>query len=405
MPSLLLGVTGGIAAYKSLELASRMRKRGWEVQVVMTEAATRFVAPLTFEAITHRPVQRSMWDGATASSSGAGIDHIELGKTSDVFLIAPASANTIARLAAGMADDVLCATALASRSPVVLAPAMNPRMWEHPATQSNLALLRGRGVQVIAPAEGEMACGDVGTGRLPEPAMLEAWLTEFVAQGRSLAGVRVLVTAGGTREPLDPVRYVGNRSSGRMGHAIAAAAARRGADVTLITTQPAHAPAGMRLMTVETALEMKAAVDGCFDGQHVVVMTAAVADYRPVEAGMAKRKKDGQDWSLTLTPNPDILADLGRRKREQFLIGFAAETEHPERAARGKLAAKNADWIVGNDVSQKGVGFDSERNRVLVVGRDGFFVDWPELSKTEIAERLWDLYLERVGVPRCREGA
>ena len=397
MPSLLLGITGGIAAYKSVELASRLRKRGWEVEVLMTEAATRFVAPLTFEAIIRKPVRLSLWEGAGAASDSSSwsIGHIEWGKSPDVFLIAPATANTVARLAQGLADDVVTATALAGHCPLVLAPAMNPRMWEHPATQANLTTLRHRGVSVIEPGFGEMACGDVGAGRLPEPAELEKWLLDFVAHRYVLSGLRVLVTAGGTREPLDPVRYLGNRSSGRMGHAVAAAAVRRGAEVTLITTQPSRAPAGVAVVAVETALEMKSAVDDCFETQDVVVMSAAVADYRPQQTLLGKRKKDGQAWNLTLVPNPDILAELGRRKTEQFLIGFAAETENPEAAATQKLKTKNADWIVGNDVSQPGLGFDSDLNRVLIVGHEGVLADWPVLSKNEIGERLWDLYQQR----------
>ncbi|MEB3284709.1 MAG: bifunctional phosphopantothenoylcysteine decarboxylase/phosphopantothenate--cysteine ligase CoaBC [Candidatus Sericytochromatia bacterium] len=397
MPSLLLGVTGGISAYKTIELASRMRKRGWGVQVLMTESATKFVAPLTFEAITARPVHANMWSSGEDFDFPAsrGIGHIEIGKTADVFLIAPATANTLARLAAGLADDVVCATALAGHAPLVVAPAMNPRMWAHPATQENIETLRRRGVHLIPPGTGQMACGDEGIGRLPEPEELENWLLAFTSTKDTLKGVRVLVTAGGTREPLDPVRFLGNRSSGRMGHAIADAAARRGADVTLVTTQPSTAPVGVRLRSVNTALEMQAAVHSVFDEQDVVVMTAAVADYRPQQAATSKRKKDGETWRLELVPNPDILAELGQRKGKQFLIGFAAETENPERAAREKLLKKKADWIIGNDVSRLGVGFDSDMNHILIVEREGPVVEWPELPKRDLAEKIWDLFLQR----------
>ncbi|MEB3329774.1 MAG: bifunctional phosphopantothenoylcysteine decarboxylase/phosphopantothenate--cysteine ligase CoaBC [Candidatus Sericytochromatia bacterium] len=391
MPSLLLGVTGGIAAYKVVDLASSLRKRGWEVHVLMTEAATRFVSPRSFASVTRHPVHTSMWEEA----EGGGIAHIEAGKGLDAFLIAPATAHTLARLAAGLADDLLTSTALAVEAPLVLAPAMNPRMWAHPATRSNLALLEARGARIIPPAAGEMACGDVGEGRLPEPGDLVAWLEAFVAGRSSLLGLRVLVSAGGTREPLDPVRYLGNRSSGRMGHAVAAAAGARGAEVTLVTTAPARAPAGVRVVAVETALEMKAAIDARFDDVDVVVMAAAVADYRPAAPHASKRKKDREGWDLRLVPNPDILAELGARKQHQVLVGFAAETGDPVVAARDKLARKRADLVVGNDVSEPGVGFDSDSNRVVVIGPEGVVADWPVMPKGAIGEKLWDLMLGR----------
>lgn len=390
MPTLLLGVTGGIAAYKSVDLASRLRKLGWEVHVVMTEAATRFVAPLTFQSVSRNPVHVGMW-----GETGGGVEHVDLGKGIDAFLIAPASANTLARLAAGLADDMLTTTALAVDAPLVLAPAMNPRMWHHPATQANLRTLQDRGAHLIPPDAGEMACGDVGVGRLPEPPAIAAWLQAFVASHASMAGRRVLVSAGGTREPLDPVRYVGNRSSGKMGHAIARAAAARGARVTLVTTAPATAPAGVEVVAVETALEMHEAVVSRFDDQDVVVMSAAVADYRPAEAHDLKRKKDGDAWTITLVPNPDILAELGRRKRHQVLVGFAAETGDPVEAARGKLVRKNADLIVANDVSLPGQGFEVDTNRVLVIGPEGVVADWPLMDKLAIGHKLWDLLAER----------
>lgn len=390
MPTILLGVTGGIAAYKSVDLASRLRKLGWEVHVVMTEAATKFVAPLTFQSIVRHPVHLEMW-----GETGGGVEHVDLGKGVDAFLIAPATANTIARLAAGLADDLLTTTALALDAPLVLAPAMNPRMWHHPATQANLKVLQERGASVIPPDAGEMACGDVGVGRLPEPAAIVAWLQAFVASKASMAGQRVLVSAGGTREPLDPVRYLGNRSSGKMGHAIAQAAASRGARVTLVTTAPTTAPAGVEVVAVETALEMHDAVLARFDEVDVVVMSAAVADYRPAETFEGKRKKDGDAWTITLVPNPDILAELGRRKRHQVLVGFAAETGDPVEAARGKLARKNADLIVANDVSRPGQGFEVDTNRVLVIGPEGVVADWPLMEKRAIGHKLWDLLAGR----------
>ena len=397
MPTLLLGVTGGIAAYKSVDLASRLRKRGWEVHVVMTAAATRFVAPLTFRSVTRNPVHVGAWGapGAEGDAGAGGIEHVDLGKGIDAFLIAPATANTIAKLASGLADDLLTTTALAVDAPLVLAPAMNPRMWHHAATQANLRTLADRGAHVIPPAAGEMACGDVGVGRLPEPEALAAWLEAFLASKASLQGQQVLVSAGGTREPLDPVRYLGNRSSGKMGHAIAEAAAARGARVVLVTTAPATAPPGVEVVPVETALEMHAAILARFEAQDVVVMAAAVADYRPAESYAAKRKKDGDAWTVTLVPNPDILAELGRRKRQQVLVGFAAETGDPVEAARGKLVRKNADLIVANDVSLPGQGFEVDTNRVLVIGPEGVVADWPLMAKLAIGHRLWDLLAER----------
>jgi len=404
MPTLLLGVTGGIAVYKVVDLASRLRKRGWEVHVVMTEAATKFVAPLSFESVTRHPVHVRMWgDGGAGAAGGPSVDavpgsvveHIDLGKDLDVFLVAPATAHTIARLAQGLADDLLTTTALAIDAPLVLAPAMNPRMWGHPATQANLATLVARGAHVIAPDAGEMACGDVGVGRLAEPAAIVDWLDRFLAAKASMAGQRVLVSAGGTREPLDPVRYVGNRSSGKMGHAIAQAAFERGAKVTVVTTHPGAAPHGVEVVGVETALEMHDAIVSRFDATDVVVMAAAVADYRPAESYEGKRKKDADEWTIRLIPNPDILAELGRRKTTQVLVGFAAETGDPVAAAQGKLVRKNADLIVANDVSVPGQGFEVDTNRVLVVGPEGVVADWPLMAKLAIGHKLWDLLASR----------
>lgn len=390
MPRLLLGVTGGIAAYKSVDLASRLRKRGWEVHVVMTEAATRFVTPLTFEGVSRHPVHVDAWQ-----TGHGGIEHIDLARAADLFLVCPATANTLAKLAHGLADDLLGQIALASTAPLLLAPAMNPAMWAHPATQANLALLESRGARLVMPEPGEMACGEVGVGRLAD---LEAIADACDALAkRDLAGVRVLVSAGGTREPLDAVRYVGNRSSGKMGHAIAEAAARRGAAVTLVTTSSLPLPAGVEGVRVETAAEMRAAVLSRFAEQDAVVMAAAVADYRPETAIADKRKKNGEPWTLTLVPNPDILAELGATKTHQLLVGFAAETGDPVPAARDKLVRKNADYIVANDVSQPGQGFEVDTNRVLVVGRDGLVADWPLLSKRAIGDRLWDLWAPALG--------
>jgi phosphopantothenoylcysteine decarboxylase/phosphopantothenate--cysteine ligase len=391
VPTLLLGVTGGIAAYKSVDLASRLRKKGWEVRVVMTEAATRFVTPLTFQSISRHPVHVDQW----ALPETGGIEHIDLTRGVDAMLICPATANTIAKLAHGLADDLLGTSALAVRSPLLVAPAMNPAMWDHPATQANLATLRERGVRIVEPAAGEMACGDVGTGRLADLDQLEAELEATIARPRSLAGWRVLVTAGGTREPLDPVRYLGNRSSGKMGYAIAEAAAERGAAVTLVSTVGLPAPRGVEVVKVQTALEMRDAVLGRYVEQDVVVMAAAVADYRPDSAFEGKRKKTTEPWTITLVPNPDILAELGATKGHQFLVGFAAETGDPLAAATDKLSRKKADLIVANDVSQPQQGFEVDTNRVTVIGAEGLVADWPLLPKREVGHRLWDLVADR----------
>lgn len=391
MPTLLLGVTGGIAAYKSVDLASRLRKRGWDVHVVMTAEATRFVSALTFQGVSRKPVHVDQW----AEPATGGIEHIDLARGVDAFLICPLTAHTLARLAHGLADDLLTTSALAVRAPLVLAPAMNPAMWEHPATQANLATLAARGARIVMPEAGEMACGDVGVGRLAELEAIIAEVEAAAASARSMAGTRVLVTAGGTREPLDAVRYVGNRSSGKMGYAIAQAAAERGARVTLVTTSNLPAPAGVEVVEVATALEMRDAVLSRFAEQEVVVMAAAVADYRPEAAYDAKRKKSSEPWTLTLVPNPDILAELGAAKRGQFLVGFAAETGDPVPAARDKLARKKADLIVANDVSQPQQGFEVDTNRVLVVGPEGLVADWPLMAKIEVGRRLWDLVASR----------
>lgn len=393
MPTLLLGVCGGIAAYKSVDLASRLRKLGWEVHVVMTAAATRFVTPLTFQAVSRHPVHVDPW---SLPASG-GIDHIEVARLADAFLVCPATADVIARLATGLADDMVTTTALALSGPLVLAPAMNPTMWHHPATRANLATLVARGAQVIGPAAGEMACGDVGVGRLAEPELIIEELLAIVARRRDLQGRRVLVTAGGTREPLDPVRYLGNRSSGKMGHAIARAARERGATVTLVTTRSADAPAGVTVVPVETALSMQAEVLERFGDVDVVVMAAAVADYRPEQVHAGKRKKDGSPWTLSLIPNPDILAELGARASGQLLIGFAAETGDPVAAAKDKLSRKKAHLILANDVSLPHQGFEVDTNRIQVIGPEGVVADWALQSKAAIAHHLWDLVLARFG--------
>jgi phosphopantothenoylcysteine decarboxylase/phosphopantothenate--cysteine ligase len=409
MARLLLGVTGGIAAYKALEVARLAIKAGHAVRVIQTEASTRFVGPASFAGITGAPVLISDWDpdplrGAFPGDPApehAPISHLELAERADAFLIAPASANTVAKLAHGHADNLLCAAALACRRPLVLAPAMNAAMYEHPATQANLALLRERGVLVLEPGTGSLASiGEEGIGRLPEPpellAAVEAAIGDAPAGGE-LDGLRVLVTAGGTREPIDAVRYVGNRSSGRMGYALAAEAARRGAQVTVVAANVALPdPPGAEVVPVATAAELAAACAERFDATDVLLMAAAVADYRPADPRAGKLKKDAQGdaLDLRLERTEDVLATLAARRRPgQLLVGFAAE--HGDGAVaygRAKLERKGLDAVVVNDVSGAGIGFDAADNEVTIVTAAGE-AHVGRRAKSEVAAAVLDAAL------------
>jgi phosphopantothenoylcysteine decarboxylase/phosphopantothenate--cysteine ligase len=358
MSRVLLGVTGGIAAYKACELTRLLVKAGHEVIPLVTRGADRFVRRETFAALARRPAKEDLYPHLTRA---------------DLLVIAPLTANTMAKLAYGLADDVLTEAALAHRGPVLVAPAMNPRMWAHPATQANAATLRERGVELVGPDEGETAEGELGVGRMVEPAEIFARIQELLgAQEPSLAGKRVLVTAGGTREPIDAVRYVGNRSSGRMGVALAAEAQRRGADVTLVASNlTVEPPLGVELVDAPTAADVERATAG--SEADVFLMAAAVSDYRPSETDEAKRPKDDKRWTIELEPTADVLKGLGeRRTNGQVLVGFAAETDEKglERARR-KLADKKVDLIVYNDVSREDVGFDSEDNEVVLLSGQG----------------------------------
>jgi phosphopantothenoylcysteine decarboxylase/phosphopantothenate--cysteine ligase len=395
MARLLLGVSGGIAAYKAIEFVRLAMKAGHAVRVIQTEASTRFVGPASFAGISGAPVLITEWEpdplrGAfpgDPAPAHAPLSHLELVERADAFLIAPASANTVAKLATGQADNLLCAAALACRKPLIVAPAMNSAMYEHPATQANLARLRERGARVLDPGTGSLASiGEAGVGRLPEPPELLAAVEEALAEeaaaaprepaAHDLAGLQVLVTAGGTREPIDAVRYVGNRSSGRMGYALAAEAARRGAAVTVVAANVAlPAPAGVEVVAVETAAELAAACDARFDAADVLLMAAAVADYRPAEPHAGKLKKDvtGASLALRLERTADVLAGLAARRRPgQVLVGFAAE--HGEGAVdygRDKLERKGLDAVVVNDIGAPGIGFDATDNEVTIVTPDG----------------------------------
>jgi phosphopantothenoylcysteine decarboxylase/phosphopantothenate--cysteine ligase len=393
--TVVVGVTGGIAAYKTCELVRALVKRGRRVKVVMTGAATRFVTPLTFRTLTNEPVAVSLWD----DSPGDPVHHVSLAEEADVMVIAPCTANVIAKLAHGRADDLLTTTALATEAPLIIAPAMNMHMWRKDITQANIAALRARGAVIVDPTSGDLACGDVGEGRLaPVEAILDAVLAE-ASRARDLEGRSVLVTAGGTQEPVDPVRYLGNRSSGKTGFAIAAEAARRGARVTLVTA-PTHLadPFGVEVVRVQTALQMRAAVLARAGDADAIVMSAAVADFRPArpEAGKIKKGANAPD-AILLEPTPDILAELGAREGARpVLVGFAAETSDVERHAREKLASKRVDLIVANDVSDPSLGFGTADNRVLFVSAEGT-EELPVMPKQAIARALLDRVRELLG--------
>ena len=388
---IVLGVTGGIAAYKAVEIASRLRKAGAEVHVIMTKEATEFVTELTFREITGQPVSVDMW----AKVANFNVEHIALATLADLVLVAPATANILAKFAAGIADDMLTTTVLATKAPLFVVPAMNTNMYENPVTQQNLTALKARGVQVMEPASGHLACGVEGKGRLPEPAFIVEAVTAFMAGTLPLQGRKVIVTAGGTIEPLDPVRYLGNRSTGKMGYAIAAEAARQGADVTLVSGPSSLAdPAGVQVIRIETARQMQAAVQAGYVAADAVIMSAAVADYRPKTVAADKIKKSDDELVLHLERNPDILLGLGQAKQRQILVGFAAETCNVEEYAKKKLAKKNLDFIVANDVSAQDAGFAVDNNRVQLYFRDGRAEKYPLMAKSDLAKVILEKVAE-----------
>jgi len=385
-PTVVLGVTGCIAAYKSCEIARALVKRDVRVKAVMTLAATRFVGPLTLRTLTDEPVTTSLWD----DPGSAAVHHVSLAEEADLLLIAPCTANVIAKLAIGRADDILTTTALATEATIVIAPAMNTHMWRDPATRANMETLRSRGVVIVEPGTGDLACGDVGEGRLAELEDILSVVDSELGRVADLCGVRALVTAGPTHEPIDPVRFLGNRSSGKQGYAIAEELARRGATVTLVsgpTTLPD--PFGVSIVRVQTALEMKAVVDEAYDVCDVVVATAAVADFRPQSAAPDKIKKGGAPGDLRLVPNPDILAELGSQKGDRVLVGFAAESRDVIAHARQKLTEKNLDMVVANDITEPGLGFGSDSNRVTLITADTERA-LPPQTKRSIARALSD---------------
>jgi phosphopantothenoylcysteine decarboxylase / phosphopantothenate---cysteine ligase len=394
----LLVISGGIAAYKTPELVRALTKVGHSVRCVLSQAATQFVAPLALQAVSGEPVRRALFDMGEEGQIG----HIELADWAELVIVAPATADLLAKMAHGLADDLPSTVLLATRAPVLAAPAMNVNMWSHAATQSNLATLRARGVHFVGPEAGELACGWEGVGRMSEPAAIAAQ-AELLLAPKSLAGVRVVITAGGTREPLDPVRALTNRSSGKMGFALAAEAALRGAESILIAgASSLSTPAGVTRFDVETALEMREAVLREQATAAIVVMAAAVGDFRPARASERKIKKEefaeGAGVTLELVANPDILAEISRERGARIVVGFAAESHDLLAAARRKLARKGCDLLVANDISRSDSGFETEANAVTLVTPDGQVEELPLLPKSEVAARIFDR------IEKLREG-
>lgn len=404
---LLLGVTGGVAAYKAVYIASRLTQAGAAVDVVMTEAAVRFVVPLTFQAVTRRAVHTDMFalppqQGPDANPGDLQIPHIGLAKSADLFIVAPATANTLARLAQGQADNLLTAIALATRAPLLIAPAMESDMWTHPATEANVATLVDRGAKLVGPEAGHLASGEAGVGRMSEPEEILEMARVVLARSGDWAGRRVIVSAGGTREALDPVRFLSNRSTGKMGYALAVAARDRGADVTLVTAPTALAdPLAMEVVHVDSAQEMCEAILTAADGADVLAMAAAVADYRPLETSSHKIKKGDDDLVLDLVRTDDILAEVAQVRAggggPKATIGFAAETRDLLDNARAKLERKRLDLIVANDVSATDAGFAVDTNRVTLLWADGTVEALPLMSKEQVAHIIWDRLVGRVG--------
>jgi phosphopantothenoylcysteine decarboxylase / phosphopantothenate---cysteine ligase len=388
-----LGVTGGVAAYKAAELVRLLQQDGFTVQVVMTRGAREFITPLTFAALSGQKVITELFGDSSGGDANleSAIEHIAVAQRTDLLLVAPATADILAKFARGIADDFLTTLYLASTAPVVMAPAMNVNMWNHAATQENVAMLRARGVTIVDPAEGYLACGMTGAGRLAGQADIVAAVREVLKTERDLTGETVLVTAGPTCEDLDPVRYLTNRSSGKMGYAVAEAAAQRGSKVILVSGPVnLETPPGVERLDVRTAKEMHRSVLDHIAGASIAIFAAAVADYRPVEQHAEKIKKGDAALTIGLEATTDILADVAKNKGQKIVVGFAAETDHVAENARKKLSAKNADLIVANDVTAEGAGFDHDTNIVTLFSRDGRDLALPKLNKSEVAQRILD---------------
>jgi phosphopantothenoylcysteine decarboxylase / phosphopantothenate---cysteine ligase len=393
MMRITLGVTGGVAAYKAAELVRRLQQEGFLVQVVMTRGAREFVTPLTFAALSGQKVITDLFGDSSDGDANleSAIEHIAVAQRTDLLLVAPATADILAKFARGISDDFLTTLYLATTAPVVVAPAMNVNMWQHAATQENVETLRARGVQIVEPNEGYLACGMTGPGRLAGQEEIVKAVREALHVSREFAGETILITAGPTCEDLDPVRYLTNRSSGKMGYAIAEAAARRGARAILVSGPTAlEAPPGVERICVRSADEMHRAVQEQFGNCAVAIFAAAVADYQPAQAQAKKIKKDKEALTIALEPTPDILSLMARHKGDRVVVGFAAETDRLAENARKKLTAKNADLIVGNDVSAEGAGFDHDTNVVTLFSRDERDLALPKMSKPEVAQRILD---------------
>ena len=381
---IVVGVTAGIAAYKAVDLVSRLYKAGAEVKVVMTKNATHFVSPLVFGEISKHKVAVDMFENV----QDWNVEHIAYATWADVYIIAPATANILAKMVHGIADDMLSTQLLATTAPVFVCPAMNSNMYAHPTVQENLETLRKRGVHILEPDSGLLACGVEGKGRLPEPKKIMEWLSFELGKTNLLAGKTVLVSAGGTQEPIDPVRFITNRSSGKMGYAIALKAAQAGAKTILVSAPTElEVPYGVDYVPVRSALDMKTAIDSYYDHVDAVIMAAAVADYRVAETAANKIKKQ-ESMALELVKNPDILAGLGERKEHQKLIGFAAETQQVIEYGKEKVRKKNLDMLVANDVSKSNAGFDVDTNEVTFIYPGGQIVSLPTMSKLDVAERI-----------------
>ncbi|WP_110952905.1 bifunctional phosphopantothenoylcysteine decarboxylase/phosphopantothenate--cysteine ligase CoaBC [Anaerosinus massiliensis] len=386
--NVVLGVSGGISVYKSVEIVSRLRKLGISVHVIMTESAAKFVTPLTFREISSNQVVTSMWE----KNTNWNVEHIALANLADLFVVAPATANIIGKVANGIADDMLSTTIMATKAPVIFAPAMNTNMFLNPIVQNNLTKLTSNGYQIIPPANGRLACGVEGVGRLPEPEFIVDFIKAQFMYANELKNKKVLVTAAGTIEPIDPVRYIGNRSSGKMGYAIAREAKNRGAEVVLISGPTALAPIeGVHTIKVETAEQMRTAVLKEFPDSNIIIKAAAVADYRAKKVEPNKIKKDDDTLNLVLEKNPDILLELGTfKKNNQFLVGFAAESQNLVKYAKQKLERKNLDMIVANDITLKNAGFNIDTNIIKLLYKTGDIEDFPVMSKDAIAKIILD---------------
>jgi phosphopantothenoylcysteine decarboxylase / phosphopantothenate---cysteine ligase len=399
-----IGVGGGIAAYKAAELVRRLQERGFEVQVVMTRAACEFITPLTLASLSGRKVISGLFEGPGGEANiDSAIEHIAVAQTIDLLVVAPATADLLAKMARGHADDFLTTLHLATHAPLVIAPAMNVNMWTHPATQENLTILRSRGARIVEPGEGYLACGMTGAGRLAETDAIVAAVVETLnttSVVKSLEGRSVLITAGPTQEDIDPVRYISNRSSGRMGYALAEAAAQRGAHVLLVSGPTAlTAPAGVETVAVRSAADMTEAVLSRLNAADIVIMAAAVADYRPVSRAPQKIKKQAGALTIELESTRDILREIGARSGGRFVVGFAAETENLIENARKKLQGKNLDMIVANDVSGADSGFDSEFNAAVLLSGDGDPLELPRMTKQLMAGRILDEVALRMASP------